>query len=235
MEKLREALLNLEEARKLQAQQREMAEALLAGLRVLVMTPNSNELFPRLFEVLKKPLDFHTAFVLIVEDDGSLTPVATSDPLYEGTIWKSFKMFHRVIEGDPVAVFDTQAVEEWRIQSDEIRRAASSALHFSIHTAERRAIFVCTHTEKAHFSRYHIKLARRFSILATQGLQKIESEARMANLEEKLESESRLAELNKKLAESEKKLERSKKIEALGLLAGGVAHDLNNIISGIVN
>lgn len=35
--------------------------------------------------------------------------------------------------------------------------------------------------------------------------------------------------------ELQEKLERSKKMESLGLLAGGVAHDLNNVLSGIVS
>jgi PAS domain S-box-containing protein len=36
------------------------------------------------------------------------------------------------------------------------------------------------------------------------------------------------------LRESQEKIERLKKMESLGLLAGGVAHDLNNVLSGVV-
>lgn len=39
----------------------------------------------------------------------------------------------------------------------------------------------------------------------------------------------------KEREELQKKLDRSKKMESLGLLAGGVAHDLNNVLSGIVS
>jgi len=42
-------------------------------------------------------------------------------------------------------------------------------------------------------------------------------------------------EAEKALLESEEKLARSKKMESLGLLAGGVAHDLNNVLAGIVS
>jgi signal transduction histidine kinase len=234
-EELREALLNLEKARKREEHQHQVAEALLAGLNVLVLTTNPRELFLKLFEVMRQPLDFEAAFVLILEKQGTLKAAASSDPLFADTKWEPHEMFTRVIAGFPAAVFDTQMVEEWRLQSEAVRQAARSALHFSIHTPEQKAMFVCTHSRRAHFSRDHIALARRFSVLATQALQKLESEARITSLEERLEAEARIAQLNKKLAENEKKLARARKMEVLGLLAGGVAHDLNNILSAIVN
>jgi PAS domain S-box-containing protein len=46
---------------------------------------------------------------------------------------------------------------------------------------------------------------------------------------------TKLKEAQKALRKSEEKLVRSKKMESLGLLAGGVAHDLNNVLSGIVS
>jgi len=55
------------------------------------------------------------------------------------------------------------------------------------------------------------------------------------NITERKEAEKERKRAEEALHESEEKLARSKKMESLGLLAGGVAHDLNNILSGIVS
>jgi len=58
----------------------------------------------------------------------------------------------------------------------------------------------------------------------------------LTELNESLRNEIReRAQAEKEREELQQKLAHSKKMESLGLLAGGVAHDLNNVLSGIVS
>ncbi len=50
-----------------------------------------------------------------------------------------------------------------------------------------------------------------------------------------LEEVSKVANLLREKEEIQEKLHRAERMESVGLMAGGVAHDLNNILSGIIN
>ena len=181
-EKLREALLQLEETRKREQQERKISETLLEGLSAIVQAHDPDEIFRELLRILREPLGFEEAFMLIERDDGTLTASTSSDPIFLDMVWQPGAMFKRIFAGQPAAIYNTKLVPEWRSQPDPVKRISRSALHFTIHSSRPRAMFVCTHSQPAHFSRQHVLLAQRFSILATQALRQIEFSFEIADL-----------------------------------------------------
>lgn len=169
-ETLREALIDLAKAREQEERQRRETEGLLDGLRVLIEPVESAVMFSNLLEVMRGVLQFEEACVLTAQDDGSFRAAAYTCDSFVDTLWQPKKLFLRVLEGTPVAAFSTSLIEEWQSQPEALRALAGSALHAPLRSGAHPAMLVCTHHKKAYFSKDHIKLAKRFSPLASQAL-----------------------------------------------------------------
>jgi len=169
-ERLREVLLDLERARIQEHALRLESESLLNGLRVLSTAHDVEEMFTNLFEVLRTPFGFEHAFFLKQTDDGNLIAEVSTSPKFLDSIWTPQKSFRRVLKGKPSAVFDVGKVKEWAAQPIEFVELVHSALHLPLQGEERSAMLVFTHSDKGHFTQAHVKLAQRFSLLASQAL-----------------------------------------------------------------
>ncbi|WDP92490.1 MAG: response regulator [Desulfobacter sp.] len=110
-------------------------------------------------------------------------------------------------------------------------------IHRLYHRPEKRQLFVEHIVRETHTPEYEIRLRDKTGKAAV-----CSANARLIrdNLGEPqkiigiLRDISEQKEIAKRKKELEERLNRSQKMEALGLLAGGVAHDLNNVLSGIV-
>jgi len=147
------------------------SERLLDGLWAMTEALDVEQILTGMLSVLRKVLEFEHAFILIEDADGSFGSIASTDSLFEGRSWEPGKYFGRALKGKILAAFDTSQISEWMLQDQAVRQEAISALHIPIGMGEDRALLVCTQSSRGFFTSKHIKLAERFSVLATRALQ----------------------------------------------------------------
>ncbi len=188
-ETLREALIDLEHAKEQEHRLRLESDGLLKGLNILIRPVDSRQMFRELMEVMREVLGFEQAFVLVSENDRTLTPVASTDARFEGSRWIPQAMFQRVMAGNPIASFDVRQTGEWRVQPDKLLENVTSALHIPMLTNRQAAVLVCTHSSRAFFNHNHLNLAKRFTPLASQAM--INAEAREIEVRQKLLEEEK--------------------------------------------
>lgn len=170
-EELREALVDLEAARTREHKLRMEAEGLLHALNMLTASTNTQTMFANLLDVLRGFIPFEQGFVLLPTSENRLEAGATTEPIFEASVWHRSPSIERVLKGECIAFFDVSESPEWVAQTSAVRSKAGSALYSPvILDARAEAILVLTHSRCAQFTRQHVKLMQRFGPLVAQAL-----------------------------------------------------------------
>src|SRR6185369_13898382 len=141
-ERLREALLRAEQALVLERKLRVNAEAMLEGLRCVVSASAIEQVDPGLLQALRGLFHFRDAAMLVDEGASVLVARAATAAALAGSRWSVGPMLRRVLDGQPVAVFDVLEVREWADQPADVRGDTRSALHVPLITSRRAAVLL---------------------------------------------------------------------------------------------
>jgi len=203
---LSESNINLEQTRQVAEARIQETEMLLDGLNILTDSSDIDEVFTSTLHVLQEILGYEDAFILGETSTNIFEIIATTSSKFEGGRWRASQFFKRILSGKILSAFNTDQIFEWQEQDSGIRAQAVSALHIPLVTQNSKAILICTHSARGFFTRKHIELAERFSILAIQALTKSELYAALQHERDQLESTvakrtAELVEVNQTLQE----------------------------------
>jgi signal transduction histidine kinase len=174
VELLHEALIEAEWVREREHALLLEAEGMLAGLEILSSSVSSQELFINLIGVLGRLIPFEHAFILLVGEDGILSPIVSTAEQFNDSRWQVDNAFKRVLGGAVVTSFNTNLIPEWQAQPESVREGIASALHAPLSSHQSQAILVCVHSRPAAFLQEHADLLQRFTPLCNQALVNIE-------------------------------------------------------------
>jgi len=180
------------------------------------------------------------AILLWLREKNQLKTLIDYNPLSSDKIDKSGQIYDLAKHPATLHALETNQIYHVRIddpEADELEIALmkkqevfeSLVLPLTVGKNVLGLLEIYNDVELKKITKQEIQLAEALTFQASIAL-------RNTQLYEAAQSESNTRKrAEEALRESEKKLARSRKMESIGLLAGGVAHDLNNVLSGIVS
>ncbi|MBA55592.1 MAG: two-component sensor histidine kinase [Pseudomonadales bacterium] len=204
---------------------RRESELLLTGTRSVLEATSSEDMYRRMFEVFNNIIPYEVSFVLDQCEPGRM--VCTSSTAVEllNSNWDVDPVFKRTVLGQPCVVYDITRQPAWGVHVSTLHSPILSALYCPFSGPDINAILVFCHSQKGFYIQNHAQIAERYKVFLEQLILSVHAKLQA------LETQS----LKEQKEKVEQGLMQSEKMASLGLLAAGVAHEINNPVSFVTS